>query len=801
MLADLKHAIRAIARMPLVAAVVVASLAIGIGVNTVVFSWIQAVVFKPLPGVPDATSYYSVEPRTDAGAYAGVAWPEYNDLRERLTTFDRLIAFRMTPAYVGETGRAERAYALLVSGNYFDALGLRPALGRFLAPGEAAHPGGAPVVVVSHDYWQNKLGARNIAGQVLRVNGRDVAVIGVAPRGFQGTTLGLSFDLWFPATLAPEILPGSRELTDRGSRGYSVLGRLRPGVSRAQAQADVDVMMRQLSQAYPDTNATLRGEVLAFSEAPRGPQRFLPMALGFLQAAMLLLLLTVCGNTANLVLARASVRQREIGVRLALGARPSRVVRLLITENVVLGLAGAALGVAVAMWGTDALRTIPPLRGMPIRFQTSVDWVGLAFTILLGTACGVIFGAAPAMQLAWMDPQAALRQGNRTASRSRLRDVLMGVQVALALVILVVAALFIRGLASTRDIDPGFKREGVLLAAYDLTGRRVTPDSARDFASRVVEGARAISGVEAAAISSSVPLDIHGLPYRAFAVEGHARDDADDDQAVFNIVTPGYFALMGIRFVAGTDFADLKNAAAPRQVVVNEEFARHYLPGLEPLGRRVESRGKSYTIVGVVKTSLSNAFGEPPTAAVYYSYRDLPAVSGEVHVRTRPGGEALVTADLRRVVAGVDPELPLFNVRTLSEHIETNLVFRRIPAKLFAVLGPLMLVLAAFGIYAVVAYNVSIKTREIGVRMALGASGGRIIGALVGDSLRIVAVGAMLGWLAILIVVIDVVSGGPVDVPVFAGVPAILLAVAAAACWIPARRAARIDPLTALRHE
>jgi len=298
-----------------------------------------------------------------------------------------------------------------------------------------------------------------------------------------------------------------------------------------------------------------------------------------------------------------------------------------------------------------------------------------------------------------------------------------------------------------------------------------------------------------------VPLDIHGLPYRAFKVEGHVRADADQDQAVYNIVTPGYFALMGIPLLAGADFVELNNTTAPLQAIVNEEFVRQYLHGLEPLGRRLESRGRAYTIVGVVRNSLSNAFGEPPTPAVYYSYRDLPAGSGEVHVRTQPGSEAAAMPGLRRVVASIDPELPLYNVRTLSEHIETNLVFRRVPARLFAVLGPLMLVLAAFGIYAVVAYNVSQRTTEIGVRMALGASPGRIIGSLVGESLRIVGMGAMLGWLAILIVVVDVVSGGPLDVPVFAGIPVALLAVAAVACWVPARRAVRVDPLVALRQE
>jgi predicted permease len=718
-----------------------------------------------------------------------------------LRSFTDVIAFRISPFYVGEPGDVERMFGLLVSGNYFRALGVRPALGRFIVPEEVTRPGGAAVAVISHTLWQSRFGgSADVLGQTLRVNGTRLSVIGVAPPEFQGTVLGLVFEVWTPATMAPVLMTGSRELDDRTIRGYSVLGRLNPSVTRAQAQAETDTLMRQLAQRHPGSNAAVRADVLTFSQSARGPQRLMTTALTILQGMMLLLLLAVCANTANLVLARASSRQREIGVRLALGATPRRIASLILTESIIIALLGSALGAAVAVWGTQGLIVLP-LSGLPIKFQTSVDARALAFALTLGVACGAIFGAPSAFQLARVDPQLAFRAGARGAGRTTLRNILMGVQAGLAMIVLILAGLFLRSLTTTRDLDPGFRREGVLLAAYDLSGRNAGPGFERTFAPRLLERLRSIPGIEAAAIAAAVPLDIHGLAPRPFTVDGHARADGVPDRAITNTVTPGYFDVMKIPFVAGRDFAELTDVSAAPQAIVNEAFVRQYLGGGEPVGRRLDARGRRHVIAGVVRNSLYNAFGEPPTPIIYFSYRDAPLAQGEVHVRARDEAGTAAADDIRAAVQAIDPELPVFNVRSLSDHVETNLVFRRIPARMFAVLGPLLLVIAAIGIYAVVAYTVSLRTTEIGVRLALGATGARVIAQFVGQSLGVIGAGAVVGWAIALLVYVDVAGGGTFDLLVFAGVPLLLLSVATFACWLPARRALSLSPWRALRQE
>ncbi len=802
LLGDFRNAWRTICRMPGLAAVIIVSLAIGIGVNTTILSWIQMILFQPLPGVSGASNFLLVEPRTETGGYPGASWLEYRTLQTHVPALRDVVAFQTVPFNVGEMGQTERTFGQLVSGNYFSALGLKPAIGRFIRPEDAERPGTEPVIVISYDYWQMRFrGAPGAVGQKVRVNERNLMVIGVAPKEFQGTMLPLKFELWAPATLAPALLGGTRDLEDRSIRAFSLIGMLTPGATREEAQVEFSRAMAQLARDYPEASAGIGGEILPFWNAPRGPQRMLISGLAVLQGVMLLLLLAVCGNTANLMLARGSTRQREMAVRVALGAGRWRIVSLVLSENMLLALLGVSLGAAIAFWGTTALRVAPMIGAFPIRFQTRVDELTLAFAILLGAACGLIFSVAPAVHLARLDPQEGLRSSSNTPPSSRARKVLMGVEVGLAMVVLIAAALFLHSFRSALQTDPSFRPEGVLLAAYDLSGRNPDEASEREFAARLLERLGSLPDVEAAAIATNVPLDLHGIPARPFTVQGRVRTEAGQDRAISNTVTPGYFKVMAIPLLEGNDFVEMGDRSAPAQAIVNEEFVRRYLNGADAIGRRMQTRAGSFTIIGVARNSVYGAFGESPQPAVYFSYRDLPSIQGEIHLRTRSGNETALTSDARAVLRDLDPMLPLYDVRTFSQHIERNLYLRRIPARMFVVLGPLLLGLAAIGIYAVVSYSVARRTSEIGVRLAFGATSGRVVLQIIRENLGVITWGAAIGWGLALLISVQSITKGVVNLPVFIGVPAILLGVATLACWVPARRASRIDPMAALRHE
>jgi predicted permease len=798
----IRHALRTIGRMPGLAAVIILSVGVGIGLNTAVFSWIQVILLKPIPGVENSGSFYHVEPKSDTGTYPGMSWAEYRDLKPRLPSIEELVVFRMAPLNVGVTGRTERTYAQLVSGNFFPALGIRPAAGRFITPSEVERPGGDPVVVVSHDYWQTHYAASPDAiGRTIQVNDLHLTIVGVAPEGFQGTILALQFDLWVPATLAPVLFSGSTELEDRGQRGYSAMGRLKSGADEARASGELVSAMQELALAFPQSNGRISGELMPYWKATRGPQVMFITALGILQGVMLLVLLAVCGNTANLVLARASSRHREVGVRLALGAGPGNVIRLMLAENLLLGLGGATVGILIAWWGTEALRAMPPYGAFPVRFQTSLDALGLAFAVLLGLLSGLLFGAAPALQLGRVDPQQALRSGSKSSGRSVVRDSLMALQCGLALLVLVVAGLFFQSFVETRDTDPGFQVEGLLLATYDLSGTVTNDEYPRQFATDLLDRLRRVASVQSVALSNSMPLDIHGLPLRGFRLEGRAQTTAQQESAVTNIVSPGYFQTMSIPIVAGQDFAAMEDRTLPPQAIVNEEFVRRYIAPADPLGRRLTNGNQDFTIVGVVKNSTYDAFGEPPTPAFYFSYRDRPRWLGEIHLRARPGSETLLASEVQRAVRELDASLPVYNIRTMAEHIERNLFLRKIPARMFLVIAPLLLALVAIGIYAVVSYTVSQRITEIGVRIALGATSNRVVKQIVTEGLLVAGSGLFLAWLLAGMVQLHLFSGGPGAWTVLMVVPALLFGVAAMACWLPARRATLVDPVVALRAE
>ena len=658
------------------------------------------------------------------------------------------------------------------------------------------------MVVLSHDYWQTHYaGSPSAIGQTIRVNDSELTIVGVAPKDFQGTILALQFDLWVPATLAPALFAGSTELVDRNQRGYSALGRLRDGANEAGATGEFVAAMRELAGSFPESNGRISGELMPYWKAPRGPQMMFITALGILQGVMLLVLLAVCGNTANLVLARASSRYREVGVRLALGAGPGSVIRLMLTENLLLGIFGAIVGIVIAWWGTEALRSMPPYGAFPVRFQTSLDAIGLAFAVILGIGSGLLFGAAPALQLGRVDPQQALRSGSRSSGRSVMRDGLMALQCGLALLVLIVAGLFFQSFVETQDTDPGFRVEGLLLATYDLSGTVATDEYARQFATQLLDRLHRVPSVQSVALANAMPLDIHGLPLRGFTLEGRAQTTEQREAALSNIVSPAYFTTMNIPIVAGRDFADMADRTLPPQVIVNEEFVRRYIATADPIGRRLTSGDQAYTIAGVVKNSTYDAFGEPPTPAFFFSWRDRPRWLGEIHLRARPGSETMLASEVQRAVREIDASLPVYNIRTMAEHIERNLFLRKIPARMFLIIAPLLLILVAIGIYAVVSYTVSQRTTEIGIRIAMGATSNRVVKQIVKEGLIVVSGGLILAWVIAAMVQTHLFSAGPGAWTVLMAVPALLFGVAALACWLPARRATMVDPVVALRAE
>ena len=798
---DIRHAWRSLRATPVLSAIIAASLAIGIGANTVVFSWLQVVRWKPLPAVEHASSFYTIEPRTVDGVYLGSSWLDYRDLHARLTSFEWLEAFRMTPLTIGKAPNVSRAAALFVSGGYFRSLGLKPTAGRLLEEDDVRVARERPVLVISDDYWRSHFaGSPSAVGSSLRVNAVVFTVVGVAPPRFQGTTLGLAFDIWMPATMAPAVVEGSQELDDRSQRGYVVLGRLRNGMPEQEAQRELDVAMRELAVSYAPTNKTLGAELSPFTNPPRGPQRMMRAALVFMQVLMALVLIAVCGNVANLLVAKISARQREFGIRLALGASRFRAARLVLIETGLLALAGTAAGLLLAAWGLTVLKVGQLSIPLPVRFEAEIDSGSLAFAVAAGVVATLLTASAPMWFLGRLQPFDLVRDGIRSGGRGALRQALTGVQVALASLVLVTAALFIGRFQEARGLDPGFKADGVLLAAYDLAGRVTTADQNRDFASRALVAARSIPGVASAALATSVPLDIHGMPSRSFTIEGgRARSDGELDRALSNVVSDGYLETMGVRLLEGRDIGRVDAAATMNEVIVNQAFVERYLPGQAVIGRRLESRGMSYVIVGVAATTVSEAFGEPPAPLVLYSFGARPGSMAEIHLRTLPGMETGVSSSLLRAFQALDATVPLYNVRPLQQHIATNLVLRRVPAQMFLVLGPLLLFLAASGVYAVVDYAVSQRTSEIGVRLALGARPWQVVRTMVGETLGIAAISVAAATAIVVLIDLHLVRGGMRDLPALAGTPLLLLAVAALASCLPARRASLVSPSIAMR--
>ena len=802
MLSELRYAFRTLAKSRGLSVVIVLSLALGIGANTVIFSWLKSSVLNPLPGVN--APVLLLETKDDTGNYVSTSWLEFQDLQRLLPSFRLIAAHRLRTLYLGDSEREMRVSAELVSGEFFPVLELTPALGRFFRLDETTKPGSAPVVVISYDFWRHHFkGARDVIGQSLKLNRQAFTIIGVAPVGFRGAYNNLALDMFLPLTMAAELVPATSELKLRDNRPYVMLAQLQPGASLGQARGELAAAARQLIATQPKTNKGLGYELLPLWRSPRGGET-LVASLATLQVFATLILVVVCANTANLLLARASTRRREIGVRLAIGAGPGRIIFQLLLESVCLALLGAAAGLIVALWGVDALAHIPLPGTLPIRLAPELDWASVAFASGLATACGLAFGLAPALQLARSDVMQSLRGGaGNIGGRSLLRDLLVGLEVGVALVVLVLAGLFLKSFRNSQQMNPGFDADRVMLASVDLGGRGYNGNTGGALLDDLLQRLAALPNVECAAAANYVPLDIHGPETGVISIEGKEFDP--NRKILYYRVTSDYFATLGIPLMAGTDIAPRSRADLPPDAVIDTEMARRYWGDENPVGQRFEVDGTTYVIAGVARTPKIEKMSESPRPAAWLSLRTQFVSVPAIYVRARHGDPRLLLPGMRETIHHLDPELGVLDTRSLAQHIDNNLFTQRVPAQMLAILGPLALALAAIGLYAVLAYAVAQRTKEIGVRLTLGATPKSVVRFMMWQSMRIVLVAIAVGWVAALGagwylrgVLVRVPVG---DAAVYLGMPALLLAVAALACFLPARRAAKVDPMIALRTE
>ncbi len=818
LLQDLRYALRTLARSPGFALAAVLTLALGIGANATVFSLVNALLLRPPPHVAEPGRLVAVYTSDYSGPpYGASSYADYLDFRAETRVFEGVAAYLPRPVALGEGERVERTGVEVVSGNYFGVLGVKPRMGRFFLPEEGSASGAQPSVVVSHDLWLRFLdGAPDVVGKTVRVNGRPFTVVGVAPEGFRGSLRGVSFDAWVPAGAAAAVGLEEGFLTNRGARGAFVLARLRPGVTLEQARARMEGVARGLHAAHPESWTDLRKQGRRISLLPEAEARILPQvrgpALGLLAllgGTVGLVLLVCCANVAGLMLARATGRTQEVGVRLSLGATRGRIVRQMLTESLLLAAAGGAAGVLAAVWATDllmAVRIPAPLRvGLDLRPDARV----LAATALVVAATGVVFGLAPALRASRPDLVGVLKGGGGTVGRGRrrfpLRSALVVAQVAVSLLLLVGAGLFLRSLQRAAGIDPGFRVDNLLLVSLEPPpGAERTADRVR-VAREVQERAAALPEVVSASWAAYAPMGIE-TSRRGVSVEGYQPGEGEDMEIPFNVVGPRYFETMGTPLLRGRPLDARDRRGAPGAVVVNEAFARRYWPGRDPLGRRVSLSGPEgpfLEVVGVARDGKYSSLADEPRPYVYASalQEDWGAV---LHLRTA-GEPRRVLGALRAAVREAAPGWSLEEPRTMAEQLDASLLVQRAAGRVLAVFGCAALLLAAVGVYGVLAYAVARRRREIGVRMALGARAADVLRLVLRQGVVLTALGVAIGlpaaWALARLLGGFLLGGSASDPVAFLGTPLLLAAVALLACWIPARRAVRVDPMVSLRAE
>jgi predicted permease len=811
---DLRYAVRQLLRSPGFTIVAVATLALGIGANSALFTMAEAVLARPLPGVRASKELVWLAPLDVRGGQSlMMSYADYVDYRDQSGVFAELAAFEGTRFSLSSGGEPERVRGQIVSGNFFSVLGTPMRLGRPLTPDDDRTPGAHPVIVISHELWQRRFeGDPSVIGRKLIVNGAPFTVVGVASERFNGPAHAERNDLWMPIMMQARAYPQWPDmLTRRTTWWLQAVGRLKPTVGTAEANAAVAAIATRIAREDSSGHGDVTARVFPLRSGmePRDGADVLPI--GVLAAAVTgLILLIACANVSNLLLGRAVARRREIGVRLSLGASRWRIVRQLLTESLLLAVLAGAIGLLLGAWATDLLAS-----QIPAPLDVSVDLRVIAFTAGAVVLTAAFFGLVPAVHGTRADVAAAIKEtttgfGRR---RSRLQGGFVVAQLSLSLVLLTTAGLFLHTLYKAARIEVGFDATTrVLAASFDLGLQAYTPERAETFVRELTARVSGLPGVTSVSFTNQVPMSdrVIGADVTVEGDDPRARGVSEDGNraAQLSSVRENYFRTTGIPFVRGRDFTPRDDDRAERVAIVSENLARRAWPNADPLGKRLSLNGADgpfLTVVGVVREALVGATGERPRPVVYLPQRQHPRTL-DLTLVVRSASDARPLAEpIRRALRALDPHLPVYGVQTLAQYRSDRMGELRLGSGLLAIFGGLALLLATVGVYAVMAFSVGQRTREVGVRVALGALRHQVVRLFLGEGMRLAGVGIAIG-LALSAVVAKLLSSAfygitPGDALTFVAVATLLASVALAACWLPARRAASVEPMQALRHE
>ncbi len=826
---DLRFAVRSLTRSPLFCVVAVLSLALGIGANTAVFTLMDQVLLRQLPVENPGELVLLRSTGAHYGSNTGMnalSYPLYRDIAEQNQVFSGALCRYRLSVSLAYQGHSERVAGELVSGTYFPMLGVRPALGRLFTPEEDRIKAGAPLAVLTYDYWQNRFaGDRSVIGREILVNTHKLTIVGVAQPGFEGVEVLFNTQVFIPVMMAEQITDRQKPLENRRLRWVQVFARLKPGVTRTEAQAslqplfhrvlEMEVQQPEFAKASPDTRARflkMSLDVMPGGTGQNVARRFLEAPLWAMTAMVGLVLLIACANVANLMIARATARQKDMAIRLSLGAGRFRIVRQLLVECGLIAMTGGLLGLGIAPFAMRFLIGIFPSMDPPLKLTADPDVRVFCFNLAISLATAFLFGLAPALRAARPDlapvlknQAAAVAGGGHTA----WRKILVGAQVSLSLLLLIAAILFARTLGNLKDVHPGFDVTNLVFFGVDPSVNGYTTEQSKLFYTQLQEKLAGLPGSRSAALCAVPPLAFARWD-STVTVEGYAARSGEDMNPWVNYVSPGYFSTMKIPLRAGRDFTDLDAAGKARVVIVNEKFARHYFGDRSPLGRHIGEGGDPGTktdieIIGVVGDTKYETAREEPPRQVFYAYQQRKTAGAvAAYVRTDRGSAQMFPA-LREAVRQMDPNLPIFMMKTQEHQRDDSLAVERLSASLSVAFGVLASVLAAVGVYGVMAFLVSRRTREIGIRVALGAVTGNVVWLVMREVLLVAGLGILVAlpvaYMVTKLLARQFYGIQPHDPATMIGATLGIAVIAALSGFLPARRATRIDPISALREE